>query len=66
MYAKPHNRQFYPDMGLKLGTSVVVKEMVEGGNAFKNGVKLGDQLFQVCPHEICIIILCCPHTPTDI
>ena len=34
-------------MGLTLGTSVVVKELSEGGNAYKSGVRLGDQLFQV-------------------
>ena len=38
---------FPPDMGLTLGMAVVVKELTEGGNAHKSGVKLGDQLLQV-------------------
>ena len=38
---------FTPDMGLTLGTSVVVKELTDSGNASKSGVKLGDQLQQV-------------------
>ena len=35
-------------MGLTLDTTVVVKELTDSGNAAKNGVKLGDQLQQVC------------------
>ena len=38
---------FIPDMGLTIGTCVVVKELSEGGNAHKSGVKLGDQLLEV-------------------
>ena len=37
----------HADMGLTLATSVVVKELTEVGNAYKNGVRLGDQLLQV-------------------
>ena len=35
-------------MGLTLDTTVVVKELADSGNAVKSGVKLGDQLQQVC------------------
>ena len=35
-------------MGLTLDTTVVVKELTDSGNATKSGVKLGDQLQQVC------------------
>ena len=45
---------FPPDTGLTLDTSVVVKELTESGNANKSGVKLGDQLQQVC---VCLSVV---------
>ena len=36
-----------PDMGMELGMAVSVQELMEGGNAVKAGVKLGDEICQV-------------------
>jgi len=36
-----------PDIGMELGFAVSVRDLVEGGNAAKAGVRLGDEICQV-------------------
>lgn len=35
------------DPGMEVGLAVVVRELSETGNAFKHGVKVGDEIYQV-------------------
>ena len=46
---------FVPDPGMSLGLGVMVRTVTENGIAANNGVKLGDEIYQVCTH---------PHTIT--
>ena len=46
---------FVPDPGMSLGLGVMVRTVTENGIAANYGVKLGDEIYQVCTH---------PHTIT--
>lgn len=37
----------FSDSGMEIGLAVVVRELTESGNAFKEGVKIGDEIEQV-------------------
>ena len=52
-----HTVLYYADCGMEIGLAVVVRELSETGNAFKHGVRVGDEIHQVSTLQMCELML---------